>query len=198
MLLTIEPLQAEQLIDDPQIVREDEVIPSKFPEHPNCTYRQGYDWLFIYERDIAKFLEKWLRPYRYELIGGKGILCEALSNAFSHAHNKDPDLAIHVKVLLGRLGLMVRIADSGKGFDVEKVYTNFCNNRKYYFTAGNGMRRMAESERFGIFHNKAGTAFHLLYFFSDCLESVPSNFILTPQFHISDGCYKRHSGATLT
>lgn len=186
MLLTIEPSQAKQLIESPVVVREDEVIPSKFPEHPNCTYRQGYDWLFIYERDIAKFLEKWLKPYRYELIGGKGILCEALSNAFSHAHNKNPDLAIHVKVLLGNKGLIVLIGDSGKGFNVSNVYTNFCNNKKYYYTAGNGMRRMASSERFGIFHNKDGNVFHLLYLFSGKLEDVPADTILTPQFQSTD------------
>lgn len=186
MLLTIDPSKAEQLIESPVVVREDDVIPSKFPEHPNCTYRQGYDWLFIYERDIAKFLEKWLKPYRYELIGSKGILCEALSNSFSHAHNKNPDLPMHVKVLLGNKGLIVRVADSGKGFNVNDVYTNFCNNKKYYYTAGNGMRRMSSSERFGIFHNKDGNVFHLLYLFSGKLEDVPADTILTPQFQSTD------------
>ncbi len=180
MLLLIDGEQAEQLIRSPRVIREDTVIPIEFPEHPDSRYRAGYDWLFIYERQIAKFLEKWLRPYRYELIGEKGIICEALSNAFSHAHNKDPVLPIYVRILEGDKGLMVRIEDSGRGFNVKEVYNKYRKKKQYYSTAGNGLRLMAESRRFGVFHDDSGSVFHMLYFFNGTLESIPRALTIKP------------------
>lgn len=181
MLLTIDLAEAERLIEAPVVVREDKIVPAEFPEFPDSPYRTGYDWLFIYERRIAGFLEKWLRPYRYELIGQKGILCEALSNAFSHAHHKDPQQPIGVKVVLGQRGIIVRIEDSGKGFNVSEIYQRYCKNKKYYYTAGNGLRLMSESDHFGVFYNRAGTAFHLLYFFKGSLQNLPSSVRVTPK-----------------
>lgn len=180
MLLTIDLPRAEALIEVPRVVREDRIVPVDFPEFPDSPYRVGYDWLFIYERRIARFLEKWLRPYRYELIGQKGILCEALSNAFSHGHSKDPHLPIFVKVVLGKQGLIVRIKDSGRGFNVGEVYQRYCKNEKYFYTAGNGLRLMSQSNHFGIFYNCAGTDFHLLYFFNRSMQHLPDSFIVTP------------------
>lgn len=179
MLLTMETGQALVLIESPRLVREDTIIPKKMPEHPDSPYQAEYDWLFVYERRIAAFLEEWLRPYRFELIGEKGILCEALSNAFCHGNRKDPYKAIVVYVFKGEKGLLVRIKDSGPGFDVQSVYHRFCNNKQYYSTAGNGLRLMAHSPHFGIFHDETGTAFHLLYFFDGTLDCVPPETVIS-------------------
>jgi anti-sigma regulatory factor (Ser/Thr protein kinase) len=166
MLLLIDPLKALQSIGSPRPIHEDIVVPAEFPACPDSYYRPEYDWLSRYERRIAAFLERWLRPYRYELIGEKGILCEALSNAFCHGHAKDPQQPIYVRVVEGDQGLIVQIQDSGPGFDVEKIFGNYRNGESYYITAGNGIRLMAESERFGIYYNDRGTTFHMLYMFA--------------------------------
>jgi hypothetical protein len=108
MLLVIDPAQALQLIDAPRLAREDSVVPMDFPEHADSPYQPEYGWLFLYERQIVDLLERWLRPLRYELIGEKGILCEALSNVFCHGHHKDPRKPIVVRVWEGRQGLIVQ------------------------------------------------------------------------------------------
>ncbi|MBI5896001.1 MAG: ATP-binding protein [Desulfobacterales bacterium] len=178
MLLVIDPAQALRLIDAPRLAREDGVVPMAFPEHADSPYQPEYGWLFLYERQIAAFLEAWLRPFRYELIGGKGILCEALSNAFCHGHNKDPRKPITVRVWLGNRGLIVQIQDCGPGFDVQSVYQRFLHHRDYFSTAGNGLRLMDRSQRFGVFHDATGRRFHLLYFFSDSLDQLPAKMFL--------------------
>ena len=172
MLLSIEFQEALSFIQSARLVRRDAVVPAKFPECADSTYRAGYDWLFHYERDIAGFLAPWLKPYRYELIGEKGLLCEALSNAFSHGHGKDPQKMITVDVFVGEFGLLVRMEDSGKGFNVQNVYQSYLKNKIYYHTAGNGIHLMASSHRFGIFYCAVGATFHLLYAFDHDLERL--------------------------
>lgn len=195
MLLEINVQTAEQLIVSPEMIREDTVIPVEFPEHPDSRYRAGYDWLFIYERRIAKFLEKWLRRYRYQLIGEKGIVCEALSNAFSHGHNKDPLLPIFVRVMKGEKGLVLSIEDSGKGFNVKEVYKKYRNNKQYYYTAGNGLRLMAESSIFGIFYDSTGCIFNMLYLFKENFDFVSQEIIIKPKNLADNNCTGRITSA---
>ncbi|MEJ2153819.1 MAG: ATP-binding protein [Desulfobacteraceae bacterium] len=175
MLLSINFQQAQDFIQSPRLIRRDRVVPAEFPECVNSTYRPGYDWLYQYERDIAGFLSPWLKPYRYDLIGEKGILCEALSNAFSHGHGKDPRKIITVEVYRGERGLLVRVEDSGKGFNVDRVYQSYLKKKVYYHTAGNGIHLMASSRRFGIFYSAVGATFHLLYAFDKDLALLNKN-----------------------
>ena len=172
MLLSIDYQEALAFIRSPRRIRRDAVVPASFQECVDSTYRPGYDWLYQYERDIAGFLAPWLKPYRYELIGERGILCEALSNAFSHGHGKDSRKTITVEVFLGERGLLVRMEDSGKGFDVDDVYRSYRKKKIYYHTAGNGIDLMASSRRFGIFYSAVGATFHLLYAFDENLEGL--------------------------
>ena len=184
MILNLTPSEALDLIGSPEIIRRDAVIPREFPDCPNSLYQPEYDWLFQYERQIAAFLEKWLRPFRYELIGEKGILCEALSNAFSHGHRKDPFKVINVCIWKGEKGLLIEIKDSGKGFDIRETYESFLRRKNYYALAGNGLRRMAESRKFGIFHHAGGTAFYMLCLFKTNLSELPRQHILIqPRTH---------------
>jgi anti-sigma regulatory factor (Ser/Thr protein kinase) len=103
--------------------------------------------------------------YRYELIGSKGLLCEALSNAFAHGNRKDPHLPIGVTIHQGTRGVVVRIKDSGKGFDIDGVLEEYSQGKSYYHTAGNGLRLMISSTVFHVFYTEGGTAFHLLHTF---------------------------------
>lgn len=173
MLLSINFQEALAFIQSPRLIRRDAVVPADFPECVDSTYRAGYDWLYQYERDIAGFLAPWLKPRRYDLIGEKGILCEALSNAFSHGHGKDPHKTIILEIYLGERGLLIRIEDSGKGFNVDNVHQSYLKKKIYYHTAGNGIHLMATSRCFGIFYSAVGATFHLLYAFDqDLLNKV--------------------------
>lgn len=165
MWLSIDLKGALDYIQAPKLIRNDTIVPQTFSECANSPYRSGYDWLYRYERSIAAYLEPWLKPHRYDLIGEKGILCEALANAYSHGHGKNPKKAISVRVYLGMQGLLVRVSDMGNGFDVGQVIQGYLKKKVYYHTAGNGIRRMAESRQFGIFYDRSGSAFHLLYDF---------------------------------
>lgn len=172
MLLDIEPAKAVELIDSARHLYKETIVPAEFPESMHSPYQPEYDWLFIYERRIAAVLKTWLRSHRYDLIGEKGLLCEALSNAFCHGHRKDPHKPIMVRAVVGNQGLVVRIRDCGPGFDVADIYARYKKNKTYYVTAGNGLRRMAESTDFGIFYDTTGNSFHLIYFFPESRVSL--------------------------
>jgi len=152
-------------LEDPELILNETLIPADAPEVHHSPYRNGYDWLFWYERKLAGFLEPWLKEYRYDLIGEKGILCEALSNSFCHGHNRESKLPISIKVYLGQRGVLVQIKDSGNGFAVDKIKKNFRFGKPYFHLAGNGLRRMARSAHFGIFYCSKGNTFHLVYYF---------------------------------
>lgn len=186
MLLAISPSEAREWIREPELIREDRIIPGDFPAAPNSPYAENYDWLFIYERRIAAFLEPWLKRFRYELIGHKGILCEALSNAFFHAHQKDSGKPIVVRVLLGKAGLMVDVEDCGPGFPVQNVYNRFCEKKCYFSSAGNGTRLMAENPNFGVFHSASGRIFHLLHLFAGNLAEVADGHIIDRKIENQD------------
>lgn len=178
MLLALDPSEALALIGPHRILRDELIIPERFPVCPNSPYQQGYDWLYRYEREIAAFLDPWLKPFRYELIGDKGLLCEALSNAFYHGHQRNVSQPIAVRVVVGQHGLLVRIKDNGAGFEMADVFKSYLTNQRYYALAGNGIRLMAQNQRFGIFYADSGTAFHLLYLFAP-FQGRLSNFAIT-------------------
>lgn len=158
-------------LDYTRVIRQDKIIPNKWPPVMNSPYRPGYEWLFGYERKLAKFLEPWLKKFRYELIGENGVLSEALSNAYCHGNRKNSKLDIRVVVYLADQGLMIRIRDCGDGFDVQKTFRNLSRGKHYYHLAGNGLRLMMESEKFGIFFDEGGAAFYFLYLFSEDFSS---------------------------
>lgn len=170
MLLFIKPATVLKSIAEPKCIRKDILIPEKSAPVVHSPYRPGYDWLFGYERKLARFLEPWLKKYRYELIGEKGLLCEALSNAFYHGHRKNAALPITVSIYLGGKGLIIRIKDAGSGFDLNTVFEKYARGKTYFHSAGNGLKLMNASKRFGIFYNHAGTAFHLLHLFGEDIE----------------------------
>ncbi|MFH1173534.1 MAG: hypothetical protein V1725_00180 [archaeon] len=59
-----------------------------------------------------------------ETVGGKHgsyILSMALENAFYHGNQNDPTLPVTIKAFQGIRGVVVRIRDSGVGFDFKKA-----------------------------------------------------------------------------
>ncbi|MBU1168762.1 MAG: ATP-binding protein [Proteobacteria bacterium] len=164
MLIDITLEQALETLCDTKIILHEILIPSHC-KNANSPYKPEYEWLFMYERKLAAFLETWTAHLRNELIGDKGILCEALSNAFCHGHKKDPLLPIDVYVFLGENGLLVRIKDTGPGFNLDDVKDQYTKGKTYFHLAGNGLRQMIRSSDFQIFYTDNGTGFNLMYLF---------------------------------
>lgn len=177
MLLTLDPGLALELIESPELIREDRVIPGHFRPCPGSPYGPGYDWIYRYEGKLTQFLEPLLQSHQAELTGEKGLIYQALSNAFCHAHHKNPLKPITVSVLLGRTGLIVRVTDGGKGFNVPRIYKHYINKKRHFTSIGNGIRFMAASAHFGIFYDQKGTQINLLYLFENGLSRLSSDLI---------------------
>ncbi len=172
MWLNLSIDKALDVIDTPTVLLRERIVPAQCPPVSHSPYRAGYDWLFKYEREIARALSPWTERRRWELIGNKGILCEALSNAYYHGHGKDGNKPIDVIIHKGNKGLIVQIEDQGLGFNVNAIYERYNKKKLYYNLAGNGIRLMIRSEIFGVFYNQRGTTFHLIYLFDENLESL--------------------------
>ncbi|MEJ2158024.1 MAG: hypothetical protein P8X96_22060 [Desulfobacteraceae bacterium] len=170
MLLNLTMEEARDFIESAEIIRKDQVIPGHFRPCPDSTYKPGLDWLYRYERAMMKSLEPVLTSLPPDLIGEKSLFHAALSNAFRHAHHGDRLKPITVSVLQGRKGFLIQVTDCGRGFNLHKIYKHCRRKRRYLTPVGSGIRRMAESRRYGVFYNPKGTAFHLLYLFEDDLE----------------------------
>jgi len=89
---------------------------------------------------------------------------------------------------VGVRGLIIRIKDSGNGFSIRNIYEKFENGKAYFHTAGNGLRLMISSKRFGVFYNKTGNAFHLLYMFDEDLSALSKKMVRDDlQGHLTKG-----------
>lgn len=172
MLLDITIDSALKRIEQPRLILEENVVPKSFSPVPHSPYRPGYDWLFTYERRLARLLEPWLKKFRLDLIGDRGVLSEALSNAYCHGHRKDPALPIAIRIYLGKAGLVIQMTDRGKGFNIRRVMRNYQKAKGYFHQAGNGFKLMATSRVFGVFYNRLGNEFNCLYLFSKTFDTL--------------------------
>ncbi len=178
MLLNLTPAQALEVIESLETIREDRVVPGHFRPCPDSPYGSGYDWVYRYECKIGPLLEPLLKPYHNELLGEKGLLREALSNAFCHGHHKDPLKPITVNIMLGRIGMIMCIVDGGKGFNVQRVYKHYARKKRYFTPIGNGIRLMASTPHFGTFYSQKGAAINLLYLFGRGMDQLPPELIV--------------------
>ena len=175
MLLNMTIDEARDFIESAEIIKEYQVIPGHFRPCSNSPYRPGYDWLYRYEQDVAKFLRPKLKSHPSDLTGEKSLLHQALSNAFDHAHHRDRLKPITVRILLGGKGFIIQVTDCGKGFNLKKMYKHCRKNRRYLSSVGNGLRLMAANPRYGVFYNRKGTTFHLLFLYEENLDEQLSN-----------------------
>jgi len=138
------------------------ISPAEIDSLPHNPYRPEYSWLFTLERMIARRAEPEMSLWRHDLIGSRGILTEALSNAYCHAHGRDRDRPIHISVYKHGLNVLIRIQDSGPGFPVDETVRRCLEGKRHFKLAGNGMRRMLEHPTLVIFYDDEGRAFHVL------------------------------------
>lgn len=186
MLLNLTVSEAIDFLESPEIIREDQIVPGHFRPCPDSPYGAGFDWLHRYEHSIAEFLKSILKMHPCDLIGEKSLLHEALSNAFCHAHHRNPLKPISVRFMLGDKGFIIRVVDCGKGFNVQKIYKQYRKKRRYLTSVGDGIRLMAASHRYGTFYNAKGTAFYLLHPFEKKLSDLPPDRIAAIPEHEID------------
>ena len=105
------------------------------------------------------------KPYANHLFRSGRIVGLGLENAYAHGNKGDESLPISIKVFEGIKGLVVRIRDSGEGFDFKKTQKKFENEEKYYNGFGGGFKRYNQKEYLVSFENK-GTTINILYFFN--------------------------------
>lgn len=194
MILNTTPEALLDTLVDAAEVYAETIVPARLPPASHNPYRPGYEWLFVYERRLAKVLRPWMTSFRHPiigdggLIGEGGLLCEALSNAFYYGHGKDPQLPLEVHISLGACGFLVSIQDQGPGFDVSEVLRQFRRGGTYFHTAGNGLRTMAASSHFAVSYSARGACWHLLYRFDEDYsgfgESVFSLKPVVPAIHL--------------
>jgi hypothetical protein len=171
MFFSLTTDKALSLLDNATLIFEETVIPKNSPSASHSPYLPEYEWLFVFERKLARFLDPWLKKRRSELIGSSGLLSEALSNAYCHGHKRDPSRPISVNVYKGTRGIMLQISDTGDGFNANSIMSKFLENKNYYYNAGNGTKSMYASEVFGIFYSNNGKTFHLIYFFNEDIKT---------------------------
>jgi hypothetical protein len=169
--------EARDFIESAEIIKEYQVIPGHFRPCLTSPYRTGYDWLYRFEQDVAKFLGPKLKFHPSDLTGEKSLLHQALSNAFDHAHHRNRLKPITVRILLGSKGFIIQVTDCGRGFNLQRMYKHCRKNRRYLSSVGDGLRLMAANHRYGVFYNRKGTSFHLLFLYEENLDEQLSNHL---------------------
>jgi anti-sigma regulatory factor (Ser/Thr protein kinase) len=139
------------------------VIPASQAHHPSNVYREEYSWQFAVERRLLRQARQWLEPQRHDLIGSRGLLSEALSNAYAHGNRRDPDLPIQVELVVDTPEYELRVTHSGDGFDVSQVFSRYRSGAHYYNVGGNGLRKFDESVSFRVYFDVTGRTVHLWY-----------------------------------
>jgi anti-sigma regulatory factor (Ser/Thr protein kinase) len=150
-------------LGEPSAMVTDEVVPEREPTPSTNSYRSEYAWQFGYERTLLRRARNWVEAQRHELIGAKGLLSEALSNAYAHGNGKDARMPICVDLFVGSHGYLFRVTQSGEGFDVARLLEQYRRQAHYFQFAGNGLRRFDESRSFKVFFSPAGKSIHLWF-----------------------------------
>lgn len=143
--------------------RRELVIPAAQPRHPSNVYREEYAWQFGFERRFLRQVRQWLEPQRHDLIGPRGLLSEALSNAYAHGNRRNPELPIEVELVVDVPQYELRVTHFGDGFDVKQVFSRYRCGAHYYNVGGNGLRKFDESPTFRVFFDVTGRTTHLWY-----------------------------------
>lgn len=144
----------------------DSVIPSQVELLASNQYSPRYAWMFSYEKRLKSRIEgvlaRDLAAWECRLFGADGALSEGLSNAFVHAHRRDPARPIEVRCAVAQKGLAFSIQDQGSGFDVPRAVAQLKHSGRYYHLAGNGLRSLAESPHIVTSFASRGRVLNLL------------------------------------
>lgn len=163
MLVDVDIECALRHLGGPNLTVHDDVVPATQPTLPTNCYRPEYAWQHSYERSFMRRTKDWIGAQRAELIGAAGLFSEALSNAYAHGNQRDPHRVIEVELYTGQKGYLLRVAQSGKGFDYQTIVAKYRRREHYYSIGGNGIRKLDSSPCFRTFFGDGGRAVHLWY-----------------------------------
>jgi len=75
---------------------------------------------------------------------------ELFYNAFGRGNLGQSDLPVSVKIFDGEKGKILRIRDSGEGFDLDDIMTKIQNNERYFRNAGGGFNLFTNDKSYNI------------------------------------------------
>ena len=111
-------------------------------ENPNLFFCTRGNHFVISEKYLDYILNSIWENYRTKYTGQmrdvRTILDEATLNAIGHGNKNQTDLPVSIKIFKGNKGYVVRIRDSGKGFDFENTLLKLRKGEKYFKGSGCG------------------------------------------------------------
>lgn len=160
---------------------EFENIPSDKSDLPNYSDLWSQFMLNKYNNRLDEIIDRINQKrniwHKNKKTGG-AIIAFALENAFYHGNQNNPNLLVSLKYLEGKKGAVIRIRDSGNGFDYSKVLerrnaikTNnlsLCSpekiptNKRYFKRRGRGFN-LFSFQKEKISFDKEGTCINLCY-----------------------------------
>ncbi|MBU3913614.1 MAG: ATP-binding protein [Nanoarchaeota archaeon] len=132
-----------ELIGDTRLVRFDVLVPLEIPNcPPSALWKPPREYLVPPKDYELPNIDLWAQFVKDQYSGldeivklvrtalntnkiGPYVLSVALENAFYHGNQNNPALPVTVKTFQGTGGVVVRIRDSGSGFDFAKVTRQF-------------------------------------------------------------------------
>lgn len=111
--------------------------------------------LLKFHESLKKLIDEPYIPYRSLL--AIRIVGELWANAESRGNKSDPNAILSLKLIECQDGYIVRIRDSGQGFDPEEKLAQMLRGEIYYQRAGSGIRHAANPEAEVTYENNATT-----------------------------------------
>lgn len=112
----------------------------------------------------------------------KGLVGLSLENAFSHGNQNNPELPVYLNAYDGADGLVVRIKDSGKGFDFRRKTSTIKRLFKKDPEFDHHLQQIKYGDRF---FKRLGSGFRLYFFTKDEVSFEEPGNVVNLMFHNS-------------
>lgn len=151
--------------DQPTLKRT--IIPSEIYIPENLDTRQftvvnpKFNWLFAFLMDVEDQLSGHKEAI-HNLLNSNALIL-ILENAFGWGNKHDPNRPIQFAIYVGNKGVIIRVEDSGKGFDATKVIHKYdehdFGDAGEFENTGYGMRFLAQSDFDIIYEGPANVVY---------------------------------------
>lgn len=125
-----------------------------------------YHWLFAFLTEIEEELGEQAKALNRVL--NSNAIIVLMENAFGWGNKHDPSRPIDVTIYIGQKGVLIRLEDSGKGFNAEKVIHKYDDHdfgdMGEFENTGYGMRCLQQA-RFDIVYEHPANRVFLLDLF---------------------------------
>ncbi len=118
-----------------ETIELEETIDLSLPSLKEYCYRDSSLW------DFTKFFRDYVgKVIRLANIKESAAVEAAFHNSILYGNKKDMELPLKVKCFKGLKGVVIRIEDSGEGFDFKETQRKWKKGDKYYQNGGNGWK----------------------------------------------------------